>query len=112
MTDDELNVAIMADYVDHTDWPSPISIPDAADWQAIYGTNIAGIAIDNNDGTMTGQVTIYRAGTFTLNIRVNSIQISNSPHSQLLVRPTYLYAPFSVPLGIPETMTAGTPYSF
>lgn len=54
MLDDELNVAIMAQYEDHDDWPSPIGIPDAADWQAVYGTNIAGIAIDNNDGTMTG----------------------------------------------------------
>ena len=54
MTDDMLNVSIMANYVNHDEWPSAISIPDAADWQAVYGTNIAGIAIENNDGTMTG----------------------------------------------------------
>ena len=102
----------MADYISHTDWPSPIGISDAKDWQAIYGANIAGIAIDNNDGTMTGQVTVYRAGTFALNIRVNNIQISESPHSPLKVKPTYLYAPFCVTLGIPATMTAGSLYSF
>ena len=107
MTDDALDVAIMADYTDHDDWPSPIAIPDAADWQAVYGSNIAGIALDNNDGTMKGQVTIYRAGTYTLNIRVNSIHITASPHSPLLVAPTHLYAPYCVPLGIPDTMVAG-----
>ena len=32
MLDDELTVAIMADYENHDDWPSPISIPDASDW--------------------------------------------------------------------------------
>lgn len=112
MTDDGLDVAIMADYVDHDAWPSPIAIADAADWQAVYGSNISGIAIDNSDGTMTGQVTIYRAGEYTLNIQVNSLHISQSPHSPLQVKPTYLYAPYCVPLGIPATMTAGTPYSF
>ena len=112
MLDDELDVAIMADYDNHDDWPSPISISDAQDWQSIYGTNIAGIAIDNNDGTMTGQVTIYRAGIFTLTIRVNGIHIDGSPHAPLSVSPTHLYAPFCEPLGIPSTMTAGETYTF
>ena len=112
MTDDMLDVAILVDYEDHDAWPSPISIADASDWQALYGTNIAGIAIDNNNGKMTGQVTIYRSGSFTLNIRVNNIHISGSPHAPLLVKPTNLYAPYCVPLGIPETMTAGVEYSF
>lgn len=102
----------MANYVNHDEWPSAISIPDAADWQAVYGTNIAGIAIENNDGTMTGQVTIYKAGEFVLDVKVNSIHISGSPYSPLKVRPTYLYAPFSVPLGIATTMTAGDQYTF
>lgn len=54
MTDDMLDVAILAEYEDHDAWPSPILIADASDWQANYGSNIAGIAIDNNNGKMTG----------------------------------------------------------
>lgn len=112
MIDDALDVAIMVNYVDHDDWPSAIGIADATNWQAIYGSNIAGIAIDNNDGTMTGQVTVYRAGVYVINTLVNSIYIIDSPMSPLLVRPTYLYAPYCVTLGIPELMVAGTDYSF
>lgn len=54
MKDDDVNVAIMVNYVNHNEWPSPISIPDLSDWQAVLGSDITGIATDNNDGTMTG----------------------------------------------------------
>ena len=40
-------INILVNYLDHNSWLSEISMPDAQDWQAIYGTDIAGIAIDN-----------------------------------------------------------------
>ena len=61
---------------------------------------------------MTGQVTIYRAGNYVLNIRVNDIHITGSPYAPLLVAPTDLYAPYCVTLGVPSTMTAGQEYTF
>ena len=54
LSDDDVKVDILATYVNHNEWPSPISIADSTDWQAVYGSDIAGIASDNNDGTMTG----------------------------------------------------------
>ena len=108
----DLDIEITAIYVDHDSWPSPIAIDDAADWQSTYGTNIAGIAIDNNDGSYAGQITIYRAGEFYIDVKINSSHIAGSPYSPLLVAPTNIYAPYCVPKGIPETMIAGTEYTF
>lgn len=48
------DVYIMAEYVNHNSWGSPIGIPDISNWIEIYGQDIAGIAEDNNDGTYTG----------------------------------------------------------
>ena len=80
MLDDNLSVAINAVYYNHDDWPSHIGVADLTDWQTIYGTSIPGTAIDKNDGTMTGSVSIKRAGTYTLSITVNDAHITNSPH--------------------------------
>jgi hypothetical protein len=46
-------VDVVARYQNHDSWLSPIAIPDASNWQAIYGRDIAGLAVDNGDGTMT-----------------------------------------------------------
>ena len=47
----------------------------------MYGTSFRGTAIDKNDGTMTGSITIKRAGTYTLSITVNDKHIKGSPNS-------------------------------
>lgn len=104
----DLEIEITAVYVDHGSWPSPIGITDATDWESIYGTNIAGIAIDNNDGSYAGQITVYRAGAFRIDVKVNSLHINGSPYSPLLVEPTNIYAPYCVPLGIETSMVAGS----
>jgi len=58
MLDDNLDVSIIADYVNHDDWPSPIEVPDFTDWENVYGRSIVGSVSDNNDGTMTGVVKV------------------------------------------------------
>jgi hypothetical protein len=93
MIDDKLAIVIKADYNNHDDWPSPIEVPDFSDWKSVYGTRIFGTAKDNNNGTMTGSLTIKRAGTYTLSITVNGIHIKGSPHSFFKVKPASLYAP-------------------
>lgn len=86
-------IEIMATYLDHDQYPSPIGIADLTDWQSTYGQNIAGIALDNGDGTYAAQITIYKAGRFTLNIRVNTLDIKNSPFRTIEVSPTNVYGP-------------------
>ena len=108
----DMEIEIIAVYDHHSTWPSPIAVPDATAWESIYGTDIAGIAIDNSDGSYAGQITIYRAGEFSILIRINSIDIMDSPYSPLLVEPTNIYAPYCVPKGIETVMIAGTQYDF
>ena len=108
----ETEVEIFATYEDHSNWPSPIGIVDLENWAAIFGSNIAGIASTNNDGSYTCQVTIYRAGSLHLNVKINGWNVLNSPWATLRVSPTNLYAPSCVPLSIPTTMIAGTLYQF
>ena len=93
----ETEVEIIATYENHDSWPSTIGINDLENWTAIFGSNIAGIASTNKDGSYTCQVTIYRAGRFHLNVKINGWNVLNSPWSTLLVRPTNLYAPSCVP---------------
>ncbi len=94
-------VDIVAKYQNNNSWGSPIAIPDATDWQSIYGTDIAGLAIDNGDGTLTAQVTVYKAGSFIMDVKVNSIHLTGSPYSPFLVEPSNLYGPACEPKGIP-----------
>ena len=58
MIDDGLTVYVKADYQNHDEWLSPIGVADLVNWQSIYGTSVSGTANYNNDGTMTGSVTI------------------------------------------------------
>ncbi len=44
-------IEILALYQDHDDWLSPIGIPDLYQWQRVYGTDTAGIATNNGDGS-------------------------------------------------------------
>ena len=108
-------VAIVATYKDHNAWLSPIAgVADLADWQEIYGRDISGLAVFNNQSasapssTYTGQFTIYRAGTFSLAILVNGIPIQASPLTdQILVSPAELYAPACIVHGLSLQMVAG-----
>jgi len=61
---------------------------------------------------MTGSVIIKRAGTYTLSIKVNGIDIIGSPHFPFRVKPTSLHAPSCVPVDITATMYAGYDYAF
>lgn len=65
-----------------------------------------------HDGTYQGQLTLYRAGTFTLSVKVNGQHVKDSPWSPVLVSPSDLYAPACVTKGIPVSMLAGTQYTF
>ena len=61
---------------------------------------------------MTGSVRIKRAGTYSLSITINGVNIKGSPHLPFKVKPANLDAPSCVPVKIPETMYAGYDYSF
>lgn len=108
----ETRIDVVARYQDHNSWLSPIAIPDAQNWQSIYGTDIAGLAVDNKDGTYTAQVTVYKAGKFIIDVKVNSIHVTGSPFDPLLISPSNLYGPACEPKGIPTTMVAGVAYSY
>lgn len=105
-------IEILAEYQDHTEWPSPIGIPDLQNWQALYGTNIAGVATNNKDGSYQGQLTLYRAGLYQLSVKINDQHVVDSPWTPVLVLPTNLYAPSCVPLGVPSLIEAGSQYTF
>jgi len=105
-------IEVMALYQNNAAWPSPISIPDLANWQSIYGVDIAGLCSNNNNGVYNCQLTTYRAGLYTMSVKVNGLHVFNSPWSPVNVSPTDLYAPSCVPKGIPVTMVAGTQYTF
>lgn len=111
-------VEITAVYENHVDWTSPLSVPDFLNWEEIYGRDIAGLAAFDNttdpdsDSTYRGQVTIYRAGTFTLQVRINGIDVQESPMpAWLRVAPSDLYAPNSIVQGLLLQMTAGDTYT-
>jgi hypothetical protein len=61
---------------------------------------------------MTGSVTIYRAGSYTLRIKVNGVDIIGSPHYPFKIKPANIFAPSCVPVDIPSKMYAGYSYSF
>ena len=107
-----MTVSLVADYVNHDNYPSPIGVADLTDWQTIYGTSITGTTTDNGDGTMTGSVTIERAGTYTLTVQIDDSDVIGSPFEFIEVTPSSLSAPNCVPLDIPLTMSAGFDYSF
>jgi hypothetical protein len=65
------DVSIYAQWVQSNAYVSPLSLPDLANWDTIYGKDVSGIALDNGDGTYASQFTIYRAGTFTLGIQID-----------------------------------------
>lgn len=107
---DNTSVAVTANYVDHAAWGSPIGVTDLLDWEITYGSDVSGLAVFANttfgqvldsglqdDSTYACQITIYRAGTFTLDLEVNGVHISGSPLTDhLAVKPAGIYAPTSI----------------
>ena len=61
-------IAIMAYFQNANAFTSPISVADLTNWQQIYGLNIAGAVQDLGTGTYVGQVTIFKADEFTLDV--------------------------------------------
>ena len=99
-----MTVTVVADYVNHDNYPSPIGVADDPNWMTTYGVSITGTATDNNDGTMTGSVTIYRAGTYILSIQVYGTNVIGSPHSFLEVEPATIDATKCQPIDVPTFM--------
>lgn len=116
---DGTDINIKAFYEHHDDWLSPlIGVPDLITWRQIYGKDIAGLTAFNNaslsdpDSSYSCQVTIYRAGTFTLEIVVDGGLVQNSPlPSQILVSPSEIYAPACIVDGLTLEMVAGQTYT-
>jgi hypothetical protein len=113
----DTDVTIIATYIDNSAWSSPIGVQDLTNWAYIYGQNIAGVAENNNDGTYTCQFTVYRAGTFSLSVQVNSIDVVGSPWEQptsdyLYISPSDIYGPNCVIVTAPTSMIAGTASTF
>ncbi len=112
-------VSITALYVDHDAWLSSLpGVSDLPNWEQIYGKDLAGVAVFNNksaaapDSTYSGQITIFRAGTFTLEIRVAGSLVRSSPLTgQIHVTPADIYAPACILRGLALQMTAGQSYT-
>jgi hypothetical protein len=79
---DNTTVLITAKYVNHNNWTSLVPIPDFADWQSIYGKDVEGIALFNNASSpysYKAQLTIFRAGIFTFEQKINNVHVISSP---------------------------------
>jgi hypothetical protein len=88
-------IRVKAMYTHHDDWLSPLTgVPDLEDWDRIYGRDVAGLAMFKNDSqadpesSYVCQFTLYRAGTFSLEILLNGGHVTDSPLTdQILVVP-------------------------
>ena len=108
-------IRVKALYSHHDDWLSPLpGVPDLEDWDRIYGRDIAGLAVFKNssltdpESSYVCQFTIFRAGTFSLEIMLNGGHVIDSPlNDEILVVPAKIYAPASVVDGLPLEMIAG-----
>lgn len=105
-------VSVFADYINHSNYPSPIGIPDLSGWATTYGTRVTGSASDTNNGKMTASLTIRRAGTYRLYTKIDNTNVAGSPFSYLEVTPTSIHAPSCVAQSVPTQMMAGFSYSF
>lgn len=114
------SVSIYSTYVDHNEWLSPLTdVPDLYNWAKIYGRDMVGLAIFNNlsssepHSTYTSQLTIFRAGKYSLDIKINGAHVAQSPQTeQTLVKPALIYAPTCIVDGLPLLMVAGSSYTF
>ena len=107
-----MTVSVVADYLDHNSYLSPIGVPDLPNWDLIYGFSIQGSATDNGDGTMAASVTVKRAGSYLLTVLVNGADVIGSPYSFLDIQPTTISGPACIEVGAPPQIMAGFDYSF
>ena len=109
-----MTVQAVAEYTNHNEWTSPIEVEDAPDWKTTYGTTIQNVSpvIDNNDGTITATLYIYRAGYYTLSVLVNGNDVQNSPISDLRVVPSSYFVQNFVPEVTSAVLFAGFEYKF
>jgi Filamin/ABP280 repeat len=113
----DTEIEILAKYVDHNAYLSPINVPDLPTWQFNYGKDITGLALDRFDGTYASQLTIYRAGTYALSIKVNEVHVKQSPYQMpesdyLYITPSEIYAPNCIVKQVVLDYVAGTTSGF
>lgn len=86
---DNTSISISLYYTNHNDWTSPLAVPDLNLWEQIYGRDLAGLAVFSNATSQTSdntdpsealrtydcQFTIYRAGIFSLEVKVNDVHV-------------------------------------
>lgn len=109
---DGIVASILAEYVDHASWPSPIGVSDLTNWDQIFGQDIAGISVDAEDGTLAAQVTVFRAGNFILHVLINGLDVVGSPFTPLEITPSEIYGPSCIVDGLVSTSTAGAAITF
>ena len=109
---EDIDFDIIAEYVSTT-YTSPIAIADYSNMAAEFGTDVAGIATDQDDGTYYCQVTIYRAASYNLYVQINNQDVDSSPFSNFFaVEPSDVYAPNCEMQTDPSTLVSGTAYSY
>lgn len=106
-----VDIAILAKYQNSNAFGSPISAPDLANWQSIYGTDISGSYKDLSTGKYTGQITVFRGGAFSLSITINGVAITGMP-VPLTVYPAQINGAKCVPVGFINTAAAGAVQTF
>ena len=89
----DTNITIMATYVTNSQYASPLGLADLTGWDYIYGRDISGIVQDNFDGTYAAQITIYRAASFILSIKINEVDVVNSPYNNVAPSAYYGISP-------------------
>ena len=52
-----LPLSINLSYTNHDSWDSPLSVPDLALWDQIYGKNLVGLAVFSNETSTTSDNT-------------------------------------------------------
>lgn len=95
---------VVPQYDNHDDWPSQIGAPDYPTWMIDFPSVVS--YVDNADGTSTTTIQIFRAGEYTLDLKVDGVHISDSPKT-LKVEPAYLYEPYCVVHEVPPPLYAG-----
>ena len=105
-----LTVKVLAEYVNHDEWSSPIEVEDDETWLTTQGTSVLASLTDNNDGTISASLNIDHAADYTLSILVDNTNVINSPHTFLKIEPGAPHVPNFVPVEVPEEMNAGFRY--
>lgn len=107
-----MTYTVQAQYQNHNNWPSPIFVEDLESWKATYGTTVPLSVRSIDYGKFVVSVWLKRAGTYTIDVLIDGVNVPDSLLYQLEVEPTTLDASTSVPRNVPEIMYAGFDYQF